>query len=210
MQAQLDRIRAKVHRAEDLFRSHEWDYLTTPNVVKVFGARTHRYRLNPPLPLDEMERWEETYRTPLPAPYRAFLAAVGDGGAGPCHGLFPLREWDRGCLVAAEVLPDWPSTPCLLRTDYPPGPDTEAWLVEVGGPDWEDRFNADAWDPLVGCLTLCEVGCGGYIYLVLNGPLTGRVCFAEHLCRPGFAPQADFLDYYEAWIDDALADRPAH
>jgi hypothetical protein len=51
-----------------------------------FGARAHGYRLRPPIAaarLDELG-------LALPDDYRRHLLEVGDGGAGPYHGLMPL------------------------------------------------------------------------------------------------------------------------
>ncbi|MDQ0988900.1 hypothetical protein [Streptomyces sp. V3I7] len=55
-----------------------------------FGADTHRYELAPTLPEAEIRTFEHTHGIELPAEYRSFVAEVGNGPAGPCHGLMPL------------------------------------------------------------------------------------------------------------------------
>ncbi|MFC9227489.1 SMI1/KNR4 family protein [Streptomyces decoyicus] len=55
-----------------------------------FGADTHRYALAPPLPRAEIRAFEEAHGIELPPEYRSFTAEVGNGPAGPGHGLMPL------------------------------------------------------------------------------------------------------------------------
>jgi hypothetical protein len=208
---QIERIRVKLEDAARLPRQSQKAYSIDKNVhdfFRFFGADYHEFRMNPPASARQIEDWELRHRASLPAPYRSFLEQVGNGGAGPYYGLLPLERWSDGCSVVGEALEAYPSSPCLLRERFPDDPDREAWLVEVGGPDWKDRFNADVWEPMAGSLTLCEVGCGGYVYLILNGPLMGRVCVQEHLFKPSFWHQLNFLDWYEGWLDWVLTGDP--
>jgi hypothetical protein len=55
-----------------------------------FGARHHRYTLAPALGEERVAAIEAQIGVALPIAYRRFVATVGDGGAGPYHGLFPL------------------------------------------------------------------------------------------------------------------------
>ena len=61
----------------------------------VFGARTHGYRLNPPLSEREVRSFERRWKFSMPPGLRAFYTQVGNGGAGPGYGLFPLAELKR-------------------------------------------------------------------------------------------------------------------
>ena len=208
---QIERIRSKLLEAARLPRQSQKAHSIDNNVhdcFRFFGADHHGFRINPPATAQQVQEWEGRFRTKLPAPYLSFLERVGDGGAGPYYGLLPLERWSEGCGVVDEVLAAWPSSPCLLRERYPDDSDDEAWLVAVGGPDWVDRFNAEVWTPMSGSLTLCEVGCGGYVYLILNGPLVGRVCLQEHLSKPRFWHHLNFLDWYEGWLDWVLTGNP--
>ncbi|WP_329278177.1 SMI1/KNR4 family protein [Streptomyces sp. NBC_00691] len=93
-----------------------------------FGSRTHRYELRPALPEAEIGAFEEEHGIRLPPDYRAFVAEVGDGPAGPAHGLLPLAtprpEAEDGAvrgrdLVAGPGLgrsrPRVPRLPGLVR-----------------------------------------------------------------------------------------------
>ncbi len=55
-----------------------------------FGADTHRYEVTPTLAEAEIRAFEESHGVDLPMEYRSFVAEVGNGPAGPCHGLMPL------------------------------------------------------------------------------------------------------------------------
>src|SRR4051794_12354995 len=71
----------------------------------VFGASSHQYRLNPPLPVAVIQAFEVRHRVRLPEDYRLFITEIGNGGAGPYCGLLPFgkddddRDWEGGGLV---------------------------------------------------------------------------------------------------------------
>jgi hypothetical protein len=60
----------------------------------VFGADVHRFQLNPPRPEADVLEFEVRHGVTLPREYREFLIDIGDGGAGPFYGIFPLGEVD--------------------------------------------------------------------------------------------------------------------
>lgn len=76
MKRELERIAAKLEqlRAAD------------PE-CRFFGAHAHRYRLGSRLSLRQIESIEKRYAIRLPDDFRAFLASIGNGGAGPGYGL---------------------------------------------------------------------------------------------------------------------------
>lgn len=59
---------------------------------KVFGSDKHKYRLNPPVSLDEVLTLEVDFNIKLPDNYVYFLTEIGNGGAGPYYGLYSLEE----------------------------------------------------------------------------------------------------------------------
>lgn len=55
-----------------------------------FGARHHDYRWRPPLDEARVAAIEGAIGVELPASYRRFVTALGDGGVGPYLGVMPL------------------------------------------------------------------------------------------------------------------------
>ena len=67
---------------------------------KIFGADAHGFILNPRLREIEVAAFEEKHRISLPADYRHFITEIGNGGAGPYYGVFPLGYMDDAFDVA--------------------------------------------------------------------------------------------------------------
>ncbi|MGW1468708.1 SMI1/KNR4 family protein [Streptomyces sp. NPDC002308] len=170
-----------------------------------FGAATHRYELGPRLPEEEILAFEESHGIRLPQAYRSFVAEVGDGPAGPFHGLMPLttpRPEAHGCRPVDDeddedddqwaVDGEWEEDrlPDRLAGPFPlsgplPGP--------VGAP-------ADALTR--GTLMLAELGCGVYHRLVLNGPRAGEVWQIDPDWG-GFVPTSPgFRAWYTDWLEE--------
>jgi hypothetical protein len=64
-----------------------------------FGARRHQYRFRAPLEAARVAALEAAADVRLPDDYRAHVTRLGDGGAGPYHGLTPLdRDAQRALL----------------------------------------------------------------------------------------------------------------
>lgn len=57
---------------------------------KVFGANSHQYKLNPVLSLEAVQAYQKKYNIDLPSEYVFFITQVGNGGAGPYYGIYPL------------------------------------------------------------------------------------------------------------------------
>lgn len=62
--------------------------------AKVFGVDSHHFLLNPTIEEEEIEAFERRHKILLPTDYRNFLIHIGNGGAGPYYGIFPLGEMD--------------------------------------------------------------------------------------------------------------------
>jgi hypothetical protein len=60
------------------------------SAATIFGALQHRWKVEPVLSEDALAAFEAEHGVTLPAGYRAFVAHVGNGGAGPYYGLSPL------------------------------------------------------------------------------------------------------------------------
>ncbi|MFF8600229.1 SMI1/KNR4 family protein [Streptomyces sp. NPDC015238] len=161
-----------------------------------FGAATHRYALRPPLPEAEIRRFETTHGIALPEPYRSFVATVGDGPAGPAHGLLPLT------VPRPEADDDW-AVDEEWREDRRPGRLATPFALDAPAPGRIGTARAEELVP--GTLTLAEEGCGVYVRLVLNGPRTGEIWLLDPDWS-GFVPlTADFRAWYTEWLDAATA-----
>lgn len=155
------------------------------------GARTHRYELTAPLAEAGILGFEEAHGIRLPAAYRAFVATVGDGPAGPDHGLLPLVSPRPGADDDWAVDGEWEDDrrPGRLAAPFPlaaprPGP-----------------FGAEAEEWTRGTLTLSEEGCGMYSRLVLNGRYAGQVWWLDPDWG-GFVPRSpDFRTWYADWLE---------
>lgn len=198
------RIRALLDRARTLWRASEARGESEP---RFFGARKHRYELSPPVSAETLARWEADFQVELPEAYRVFLTRLGEQGAGPFYGLDSPWALSRRSPEARAGYGAWMRAPCTLVEDLAQGgPDDTRWLERLGGPDWEERFDRDAWSPSQGTLSLVQVGCGEELVLVLNGPLRGRVF---QLCEVSQVPllheAPDFLAWYEDWLEGVVA-----
>jgi hypothetical protein len=158
----------------------------------MFGASVHRFELGPPLNDDEVTAFEREHGVSLPEDYRAFITTIGNGGpdrrggAGPYYGLHPLHAW-------ATSLRGRPRQN-TLATPFPAEPGR--WPFD---PDDDD-------DPYCGALALSHHGCGYHSILVVSGSARGRVADnGDPPDGPAFTSDADFLGWYERWLDAVLA-----
>lgn len=153
-----------------------------------FGARSHDYALRPPLGEARVAAIEAEIGAPLPPAYRSFIAEVGDGGAGPYHGLFPLdHPLQRSLASAAPVASAVPGAP--------------------------GASGASTRDLYAGVVGLGHLGCGYIAFLVLRGDAAGQVWLDARGSGEGVFPiHADFRAYYHAWVACVAHNRlpPAH
>ncbi len=186
----------------------------------VFGAESHRFRLNPCLPEQDVVAFEERYGIRLPADYREFVTSVGNGGAGPYYGLFPLGCWDgeRGGVEP------WVQGKYPVGSLATPFPLVEKWNEPGSSPAVVDADRAVREDPLEGgyffsldgAMPICHEGCGHMIWLVLTGAEAGRLWYDSRVSDAGLGPvlladgsRAAFSSWYGAWLEKAVGALPA-
>lgn len=87
-----------------------------------FAARSHGYDLNPPVPEEEVARMEAKHGCRFPDDYRSFITELGNGGAGPAYGVFPLGMQDH----MRDVGP-WEDGYSLVGDLSKPFPLRDAW-----------------------------------------------------------------------------------
>jgi len=170
------RIRAKLAQAA-----------ANPALLESFGAKAHSYRLNPPLSEAEVAAFEADHAVRLPEEYRLFLLEAGDGGVGPSYGLVPLR-----LAVESYELPD----------GFLAAPSYFATGVTYADSQWDDIP-----EPQQGSLAIVHHGCSDYTQLVVSGSGRGRLVNvnADWHVPPYVTEDANFLAWYERWLDELLA-----
>ena len=159
-----------------------------------FGASTHKYALGAPVPEAEIKRIEEAYRFVFPEDHLWFLTNVGNGGAGPDHGLYDIR--DKRCEYQAAYLP----------SRIPTEEDGER-LAEIE----DDALSDKAYDEFfAGMIIIGTKGCSLDTALVVNGEHCGKIVDIDHdFHPPARLPVAlennTFIDWYMGWLKEAAA-----
>ena len=212
MKEQLLRIQQKLAQAKEADKN-----------LEVFGADAHQYHLNPPVSEAEVLAFEKKYGVQLPECYRAFMLTIGDAKAkksdfiaGPYFGLYAFGTSVDSLLY--EKIETYLKAPCNLSPDMT----QEEWETlsdpllpsEEDEEDDDDKYFAERAKVFGGLLPLGTQGCTYEHALVLNGKYAGRVVNVDlDLAQPKFAFEANFLDWYERYLDEVISgqlldDRP--
>lgn len=211
-QEQLHRIQQKLSQAKAADKN-----------LEIFGANAHQYHLNPPVSEAEVLAFEKKYGVQLPKCYRAFMLTIGDAKAkkldfiaGPYFGLYAFGTSVDSLLY--EKIETYLKAPCNLSPDMT----QEEWetlsdsllFSEEDEEDNDDKYFAERAKVFGGLLPLGSQGCTYEHALVLNGKYAGRVVNIDlELAQPKFAFEANFLDWYERYLDEVISgqlidDRP--
>ena len=212
MKEQLHRIQQKLSQAKEADKN-----------LEVFGADAHQYHLNPPVSEAEVLAFEKKYGVQLPECYRAFMLTIGDAKAkksdfiaGPYFGLYAFGTSVDSLLY--EKTETYLKAPCNLSPDMT----QEEWetlsdpvlFSEEEEEEDDDKYFAERAKVFGGLLPLGSQGCTYEHALVLNGKYAGRVVNVDlDLAQPKFAFEANFLDWYERYLDEVISgqlidDRP--
>ena len=176
---------------------------TAPPKHEVFGSSSHKYRLFPVETEANLAALEEKENFVFPDALKAFFLLIGSGpnkrgshlqgGAGPFYG-----------IAAASI--------CYAMFDqnrstchFYPGMGQAAWEEKI------EQFDSDA-DLFTGMLAFGTQGCSFDNAIVLDGEFAGRVVYIDHErgMTPIFCSDANFLDWYERWLDEILAGYDLH
>ncbi|WP_443750227.1 HEAT repeat domain-containing protein [Asticcacaulis solisilvae] len=177
----------------------------------VFGAESHRYAIGPKVSEAQIRAFETEHGIDLPAHYRAFLTQVGNGtpdrngrsAAGPFYGIYPF-----GAKIDAFVYKQnghLRAQP-FVNPDMPQSEWDEA-AKPLDADDISDDDYAEGNRRLFGgLLPIGHQGCQSYHALVLQGPNAGRVVNVDvDRYLPQFCFEANFLDWYERWLDEIIS-----
>ncbi len=172
---------------------------------QVFGAGSHQYRLNPVIAPEEVRRFEAQYRVNLPREYVFFLTEVGNGGAGPYYGLYPLEKLAMytECLgrYTQEEAENLPAFIDRKMTD-------RDWAAAVGE-DGDDQAYEDMMKQV--CSGLLVIGTQGCTYdnlLMWKGSERGKIVYIDWNMEPEYGPfftGLTFLDWYQRYFEELIA-----
>ena len=192
--ASLVRIQQKLDRLRGL-----------DGTLALFCARSHGYRLGPPLTDADLQSHERQLGVKIPSDYQRFLSQVGHGGAGPCYGLFTLDSKDPENLTAYGDLSK------SFRWTEPFNPEQWEYPCDQEGVEWDDDGKFVGMF-LPGALYLCNYGCALRFFLIVTGPCRGEVWHDWQADGTGVYPAVDaqgqrlgFLAWYEGWLDQSLS-----
>lgn len=165
-------------------------------------------RLNPPVDLPTVERFEAEAGVSLPLDYREFLLNVGNGGMGQCR-LLRLSDWfcsywiddPRPCMIAQ---------PCVITPEA--WGQEDLWSDKTNVRDWEKEWDENRWDPMFGTIAVAEIGCGLFYSLVMTCRFRGRIfSWGDHALNPPFLyPEPNFGEWLKSHLDQILAGNPVH
>ena len=189
--------------------------------LDVFGASSHSYILDPRLPEQEVLAFEERHHIHLPEDYRHFIMNIGNGGAGPDYGFFPLgymddtplKAWTEGNGFVGVLSQDfqfdepWNDTSGL--PDFNPNEDQQ---------DEYDRameaFEQRYWSSSLmnGAFPICHRGCALRLWLVIAGKEAGHIWRDGRADYTGLSPlllkdgsRATLSWWYWEWLDECLS-----
>jgi hypothetical protein len=161
----------------------------------------HGYRFLPRLREETVAEFEREHDLELPEDYRYFVTHVGNGGAGPGYGLFPLPIGKR-----PSSMPQFGSRSLTTGEPYVPGvgdlrqpfPWTQAVALDE---DWD----SEQWEEQPGVLILSHQGCACFWFLVVRGPAYGTVWDDSSGADEKLEPTGKtFVDWYWEWLDSEL------
>jgi SMI1 / KNR4 family (SUKH-1) len=183
--------------------------------LRLFGAEHHRYEFSPPFSEGDVLSLEQRHRISLPKDYRDFVLKVGNGGAGPYYGIYPIaRDYNVHHGMSGD-------NGIILSVPFPHTKDwDEDWPREINwdaGERPSDDQDGDYFDNrhISGALCICQYGCGDFFLLVVNGNEKGNIWVDGRRnysgiyrggLEDGEREQAvTFSRWYLNWLDRSLA-----
>jgi hypothetical protein len=167
----------------------------------------------------DLTAFERSHAILLPDDYRQFLLLAGDGGAGPYYGIEPLSEWNHWFEEEAES-PGFLAAPCplvdsdALRQAWKAAQERDARRAKGiftpgAAPDhaWKHLLPGDWLEWAQGTIHISDQGCTYSARLIVSGESRGRIVYVDvqSWYPPYFVRDANFIDWYERWLDGVLA-----
>ncbi len=162
----------------------------------VFGARTHKFKLNSVLSENDVKEFEQKHQIELPKDYFEFITTIGNGGAGPGYGLLPLHKWDK------ELFGTIPND--FLQTPFP---HNKLWNnTELYDDDNEDEYSSYKY--VTGAIRISHYGCGIMYMLIINGSERGHIWVDDRCSDYGIYSAQEkplsFENWYMEWLEASI------
>lgn len=154
----------------------------------VFGSESHNYRLNPCLSENQVFQFEKANGIVLPTDYRDFILQIGNGGAGPQYGIYPLNREQK----APERLSG--------NFDYT---ERAVWTWSDEDDTAADSDTDDEEPFEFGTLKIGTQGCTYYNVLILTGPSRGQI-WSEDWGEEIIPIHKTFHEFYVSWAKRCL------
>ncbi|MFI5172052.1 MAG: SMI1/KNR4 family protein [Chitinophagales bacterium] len=188
----------------------------------IFGSAGHQYTIYPAVEEKVLQEFEKNAGVRLPGDYRSYLNTISNGGAGPFYGLY---NFDKAVEDAMEYYYTddeednvvWENINPVHEKDelkkyFAPFPvstkEVEA-LININESYEDDEYKTIPLpERVTGIILLCEYGCAGYYFLVVNGEQSGTVWFLQeddylNPCNTK-GRQWNFYDFIEWWVEDSI------
>ena len=177
---------------------------------RIFGSGQHRYKFNPRLTFNEIEKFEKTNEIKLPSEYKEFITQIGNGGCGPIYGLFPISMWNFELDICESD---------FLHKEFPY---TKSWkatknFIEQG--DYFDTPEFQEWEEenfsnkhITGSMRICHYGCAIYYLLIVSGKEAGNIWVDDRANDGGIYPalsrrtseRQTFFQWYDEWLTESI------
>ncbi len=169
---------------------------------KVFSSNKHKYKLNPPVSLNEVLKLEADFNIKLPDDYVYFLTEIGNGGAGPYYGLYSLDELRQRQYYKQQ---DNKLNP-VIDTSL----SKEMWneLMEQLDTDDNDMYEEIEQHINTGVFIIGTQGCTYDNLLMCSGSETGKIVYIDWNLEGEYPPvltNMSFWDWYIGFFQDIIA-----
>lgn len=198
----------------------------------LFGAAFHGYKLNEVCSENEIKAFEEKFGCVLPAGYKEFLTRVGNGGAGPGYGVFPLGLMDRN-FGFAKWDDDFVSPDKRFKFT---GPYNDTSILYRGAPEQATFSNPEEYEAeyekwleensedleleywikhsMDGAIPICHHGCSNRSWLVVSEGAEYGTIWADDTADSGGVypetldgqPRIGFFEWYLDWLIKSIAE----
>ncbi|WP_420574323.1 SMI1/KNR4 family protein [Kordia sp.] len=154
------------------------------------------YRANEALTEEEVVNFEKKHAIKLPQAYKALITELYNGGFGPSDGIFPLYMWNSTMLPVEghDTINTDLSKPFLL---------TKETEIDYDNPAHDEITN--------GTIRIAHIGCGNFLFLVVNGEEYGNIWIDDRASNDEIVPlqqygkeRITFEEWYMDWLNELI------